>query len=398
MTKSKFARSEYSAFTNEEILEKCIEIVDAFAERGFSLTLRALYYQLIGAGIINNLPDSKSYLRIKAHLTDARERGNFPLRALLDESRAIEGDSKVEDDLDVLTIHGQMVYTAKNARLALKVAKQSEQSLFCLVVVEKMAVKNYLEATCQELGLPLIPIKGYVSWGFVTEVLDLIHNALRNGIGREGVRILYLGDFDPDGVEIPNALLSTIKKQLFIEDENGLGDDEAWEALREANAYMSLEGEMYPHWYPPRFDDEPAIRLERLGLTLDQVKLLDLPPFPAKKDSARLASYVAKYGHDLAAMGDGIDGAGTLPAWELDALSPEYMIGLVRERYAELRSAKDEQRALECLASCRAEFDARYLKSLRRVCRELRQEKRAARKPNAAATMRFYRKPRMPKP
>lgn len=143
MSKSKFERRDYSAFSNKEILEKCIEIVEAFASRGFSLTLRALYYQLVGLGVINNLPDSNSYLRLKTHLTDARERGDFPLRALLDESRAIEGDDKVDDDLDVFDAHGKMIYTAKNARLALQLAKQSRQPIFCLVVVEKMAVKNY---------------------------------------------------------------------------------------------------------------------------------------------------------------------------------------------------------------------------------------------------------------
>jgi hypothetical protein len=53
------------------------------------------------------------------------------------------------------------------------------------------------------------------------------------------------------------------------------------------------------------------IEVVRLGLNLDQVRELDLPPNPAKETDKRYAQYVSE--------------TGQTDSWELDALSPSYI-------------------------------------------------------------------------
>jgi hypothetical protein len=56
--------------------------------------------------------------------------------------------------------------------------------------------------------------------------------------------------------------------------------------------------------------------LERFGLNLDQVHQYNLPPNFAKETDTRYAGYEKKYGP---------------LSWELDALLPSVLIGLVKE-------------------------------------------------------------------
>jgi len=59
------------------------------------------------------------------------------------------------------------------------------------------------------------------------------------------------------------------------------------------------------------------ITIIRLGLTLDQVLELDLPPNPAKESDSRYQAYVTQ--------------TGCYQSWELDALQPQYIDALIEE-------------------------------------------------------------------
>jgi hypothetical protein len=59
------------------------------------------------------------------------------------------------------------------------------------------------------------------------------------------------------------------------------------------------------------------IEVRRLALNLDQVRRYRLPPNPAKESDANFAKYVAAYGTDK--------------CWELDALAPDAMAGLIEQ-------------------------------------------------------------------
>lgn len=352
----------YSNYSDAEILARSIGIVEDFKQRGFSLTLRALYYQLVGAGIISNLPDQKSYLKLKADLVRAREQGIFPLRALLDKGRHIGGDSEIKTSLDVDGTIRRLEVACKNANMFLEVAKQYKAPVFVMALVEKDAAENYLQAYCVENGIPLIPLRGYASFGIVTQILDLMHRLLSEGTGERGFRLLYIGDHDPDGMEIPKALLANIASQLGVEGENGLGDDDFWHSLRFANTLA------WPAWEEfglisdrETYNDlGPRIRLERLGLTLEQAQDLSLPPFPAKESSARFRKYYEEYGED---------------AWEMDALSPETMIELLDDRFSEIQDESEApEQAQQLLEDTREEFDKRWRAKMLEIAQSMSEE------------------------
>ena len=353
----------YSEFSDADILEQSIAIVQDFERRGFALTLRALYYQLVGAGIISNLPDQKSYNKIKADLARARDRGAFPLRALLDKGRHIGGDSEVQTSLDVDGTIRALEIACRNGSQYIKVAKQYKAPVFCFALVEKDAAENYLQAYCVENGIPLIPLRGYPSFGIVTQILDLMHRLLSEGTGRRGFRLLYIGDHDPDGMEIPKTLLGNIVSQLGVGGDNGLGDDSGWDALRSANIFWPACEDVEFISLSKRYEDYgPRIRLERLGLTLEQAQALDLPPFPAKESSARFQRYYDEFGED---------------AWEMDALSPENMIELIKNRFDEIQEESTApQQAQQLLEDTRKDFDERWRVRMLEVAQDMNGAKR----------------------
>ena len=103
---------------------------------------------------------------------------------------------------------------------------------------------------------------------------------------RQGKKIviLYLGDFDPSGLNMDETTLEHIK---------------------------TFAGSLYPF-----------ISFERIALTWDQIELYNPPPNPVKKKNdgsysdTRGEKYVALYGPS---------------SWELDALRPEILDRLITD-------------------------------------------------------------------
>jgi len=126
----------------------------------------------------------------------------------------------------------------------------------------KLAVASALEAAGKKIS------RGYSSWTFVHDCLDL----LKNG-GDMEIRVLYMGDHDPSGLDIERF---------------------TYEAMR----YFGV-----------------TFELKRVALTYDQVKTYNLLPNPTKKADPRARHYISKYGDEC---------------WELDALEPRLLQTIVR--------------------------------------------------------------------
>lgn len=139
------------------------------------------------------------------------------------------------------------------------------------VVIEKEALTGVLEGVCHEYDIPLLAARGYPS---ASVLYDFAQSDL-DGDGRNAL-ILHLGDHDPSGIDMSRDLEERIS--LFT--------------------YGGL------------------FELRRIALNMDQVEEQNPPPNPAKTTDARFESYLRKYGDE---------------SWELDALSPEYIVTLVRE-------------------------------------------------------------------
>ena len=156
------------------------------------------------------------------------------------------------------------------------------------VWVEKEALSGVFEDPCRKLGVPLFACKGYPSISTLYEWHKMVVRA-RDAIEAEGYQpptpvILYFGDHDPEGLDIPRAATESIKK---IQD---------------------LDGEYYD------------FELERCALNMDQIERYNPPPFWAKESSSRYEGYVEQ--------------TGTVDCWELDALEPSVLRDLITERTA----------------------------------------------------------------
>ena len=148
------------------------------------------------------------------------------------------------------------------------------------VWIEKDALAGVIEGVCCEFDVPFFSCRGYTSqsemWGA----------GRRLAAWRAGgyVPILFhLGDHDPSGLDMTRD----------IDDRLGL--------------FMG------------------GVGLKRLALNMDQIREYGPPPNPAKVTDSRYAGYVEKYGPD---------------SWELDALEPKVIEGLIRQAVSALVNRK----------------------------------------------------------
>lgn len=162
------------------------------------------------------------------------------------------------------------------------------------VWIEKDALVGVIETTCRDLDVPFFSCRGYTSQSEMwAAAMRLRRHAQR---GQQPV-ILHLGDHDPSGIDMSRD----IEERL--------------------NMFLRGHGE------------EPII-FERIALTMDQVQQFNPPPNPAKSTDARFANYLIEHGDE---------------SWELDALDPTTLDGLIRDAVANHRDdgTFEEKRSLQ---------------------------------------------------
>ncbi len=283
--------------TRPALLDCSRVICEEYFRSSLTLTIRQLYYQLVSRGLLAN--GQKHYKRVVDTCAKARLKGEFPMHYIEDRGRSVGGTDTLTNDTDVddalATAAEQIGYMPV---WNVNRARWFGQDTVVYVWVEKEALTGVFENVCNRLGVGLFACKGYPSVSSLHDWLKRAHDATEDDTDRECV-VLYFGDHDPDGFEIPRSAernLQTMLKNGLIEGRCPSGQD----------------------WNTQEDDAEPLnIRFERLALTIDQIDTYKPPSFPAKKRSSRYDSYVAETGLD--------------EAWELDALEPRVLQSLVEE-------------------------------------------------------------------
>jgi hypothetical protein len=153
------------------------------------------------------------------------------------------------------------------------------------VWIEKEALAGVFERVCDELQVPFFSCRGYTSQSEMWVAGRRLKRIAE--YGQEPI-ILHFGDHDPSGIDMTRDIIDRLT--LFI------GDD---------------------------------IQLNRLALNMDQVNEYNPPPNPAKITDTRAQSYISIYGNE---------------SWELDALEPDVLAGLVRS-FVESNRQEDEWEA-----------------------------------------------------
>lgn len=160
---------------------------------------------------------------------------------------------------------------------AFRIDKWAGQPYRPEIWIEKEALAGIFEGVCAELDVTYLCCRGY------TSISEMWQSAMRlRGYARRGQTpvILHFGDHDPSGMDMTRDV----------------GD-----RLR---TFMG------------------GLEVKRLALNMDQIEEFSPPPNPTKYTDSRAQVYIQEFGEE---------------SWELDALDPDTLAGLVRDSVEELR-------------------------------------------------------------
>jgi hypothetical protein len=211
------------------ILDRAAEIVGSYDT---SVTLRQLFYRLVSE---QQIPNSQAtYKRLSSLTAKRRRAGTFP--ALIDRGRRIQCRVSFTSAVDAMQ---WLEVVARRDRT-------DGQDVALYLGVEKAGMVVQLDAWFGDpLGIPILPLGGYSSESFETDVKDAVQQDGRPAI------LLYAGDFDPSGEDI---------------DRNFIMQTDCWKDVR------------------------------RIALNADQVREHRLPVNPGNADDTRAAGFIERHG------------------------------------------------------------------------------------------------------
>lgn len=280
------------------IIDAAVDIVVQFARVGiYDLSLRQLYYQFIahraqlfpGNGPGGSPNTEQNYKMLGDVLSSARLAGRFDWLKLVDRGRSSEVPSYWNDVGEIFD----------SCVRAYTVDLWEGQQYHVEVVVEKQALEGVLSPVCRALDVPFTSNKGYSSQSALWRQGQRLAEYLEDD---KDIVILYLGDHDPSGIDMTRDVHDRLA--LF----SGAGE---WVSKEDADYWgMDSEGVRILDEYDGRFT------VERIGLTMAQVRQFDPPPNPTKVTDSRAGAYIREHGYTC---------------WELDALDPQVMRDLVRD-------------------------------------------------------------------
>lgn len=222
------------------LIDTMNEIIVEYQGKGFTLTVRQLYYQLVARDIIEN--NLKSYKRITSVANDARLAGLMDWDAIEDRTRSFVRRTRWEN--------GKQILNAAARSYHIDMWQRQPRRVF--VIIEKEALVGVLTPTCQKFDTPLLAARGYPS---CTVLRDFAVEDIAPYIGDQDITVLHLGDHDPSGIDMTRDLTDRI----------------------------SL------------FTREP-VEIVRLALNMLQVEEHNPPPNPAKATDSRFQSYQQEFG------------------------------------------------------------------------------------------------------
>lgn len=312
--------------SSKVLIRQAIEIVDDYRTRGFILTLRQLYYQLVSKALIPNT--EQSYKRVGSIISDARLCGYIDWSMIEDRGRSCAVPNHLDDPEDIMD--RCVDWFSKDL--------WEDQPWWILVMIEKDALSGFFDTVCSEAGVTFAANKGYSSSSQMLRIGKDIESQMRNG---KDICIYYLGDHDPSGLDMTRDVEERLK--LFsgytfwaprkTKDE----DKDYWD-----KAITGLNPRHFQLYRNAKYEDR-KFEVNRLALTMDQINEFNPPPNPAKVTDSRAKNYIELYGED---------------SWELDALDPDVMVSLVTDGIAALKDDELWEEATERMEEERRRFKA----------------------------------------
>lgn len=283
--REKFVNKRLRAETRE-MISIIGEIVDEYEAQGYKLSLRQIYYRLIGLDLFpedrrwrkkgekwfrdpNGTKNADpNYKWLGTLVTNGRLTGLLDWGMIVDRGRKTEIPPHWGSPGDII----------RSAALAFAIDKWEDQPCHVEVMAEKQALEGVLGPVCRHLDVNFTSNKGYCSVSTMYEVGQRLKEKGQEG---KSLAILYLGDHDPSGLDM---------------------DRDVVRRLSRFSGYR--------------------VKVKRVALTMEQIEELGLSEDPAKLSDSRAHRYVRLYGYS---------------SWELDAIDPKELARLVTEAVEELR-------------------------------------------------------------
>lgn len=250
------------------------EIIDEYQKQGYVLTLRQLYYQLVSRDIIPN--KQAEYSKLSVLLKEGRMAGIVDWDAIEDRLRQPSKPSSWENPESILDA---CVHSYQRPRM-------EGQHVYIEVWVEKDALSGVLKRVTEKYHIPILVNRGYSS---ASAMYDSFMRFVRNGAYKQRpVRVLYLGDYDPSGLDMIRDIGDRI-----AEFQDGFND-----------GYLV---------------EEMIFSVEPIALTIEQIQQYNPPPNPAKVTDPRAKEFMRKHGRT---------------SWEVDALRPDVLNAVLENAIA----------------------------------------------------------------
>lgn len=252
-----------------QLIESIDAIASEYSAQGMRITVRQVYYQCVSRGIMPN--SKKEYEKISDLVADGRMAGLIDWDAIEDRTRYVRANAHWYSPQQII----------KDAAEQYRIDTRATQPNYVEAWIEKDSLVSILEQTCSRLDVPCFSCRGFTS-------ITALHEAAERFRDKENAIILYAGDHDPSGLKIPQVITE-------------------------------------------RFTDfEVNVQLHRIGLTLEQIRKLDLPPFPAKQSDNNFKEYFMN--------------TGLTKSWELDALSPDTLSAMFENAINSLTNFRELER------------------------------------------------------
>lgn len=226
------------------LIEQMNQILGQYAQMGYSLTVRQLYYQLVSRNVVPN--SQRSYKRVVNTAGNARNAGLMDWSAIVDRARGVHYLAHWEDPTDATnSLIGQF-----------RVNRWINQPIHVEVMLEKDALAGVLAPVCEELDVRLHPNKGYSSLSKMYRHGIRLYNRVVEG---KELHVIYCGDHDPSGMDMDRDIMERLELYSF----------------------------------------GSHIHFTRVALTMEQIEEHNPPPQWAKATDSRSPAYVAQYGEDV---------------------------------------------------------------------------------------------------
>lgn len=296
---------------NKQRLDIINDIVEEYQAQGYVLTLRQLYYQLVSRDVIPN--KQTEYSKLSTLLKEGRMAGIVDWEAIEDRLRKPSRPSAFDSPADII-----------NAAInQYRKDRQEGQPVYLEVWVEKDALSGVLSRVTKVFGVPIMVNRGYSSASAMFDSYERFMQAFEN---KQTVKILYLGDFDPSGLDMIRDIKERTEEfikgseratQLYYDEE--ANDTEEYE-----NYYAELvheqgtDSDFAVEMCEDLFRENLCKRFEviPIALTMEQIDHYMPPPNPAKITDPRAKDFIRLHGNT---------------SWEVDALKPEVLNRLLHD-------------------------------------------------------------------